>query len=220
MAHQFLKRSDGFAATIAAHSRVAGCGDCEDLIRDRTVEAHLPALVYFRCLNDDVRPGDTPVTEAEYDAFHTAMTAQNYERKFLADKRAASARVTAEHATHTATQADPAIPAAGKTLLRCACERRLADLGRTAASDEAELARCRADLVATGSTRKRRLRDEQTRLAAELPVCTQKRDDLRGLLTKAMSGRQRAVHSTLLERAEADVRGRESRLAVIAERLG
>jgi hypothetical protein len=147
----WIKRTDGIDAATTAHGITSGCPDsgCNEAVRDRSVQADQSQDVYFQCNGATPMPGDTEITEAEYDAAHCALTIHNYENVFIPrkEKLVADAEVTFADSTDRRD--------------RAAADGFLWEQQVRIADDRAELAKCKADVADTDglSIRQRRNAD-------------------------------------------------------------
>ncbi len=125
----WFARTDGLDGALAAH-RQCSLGGLSEVIRDR-VPGAVDLSIRFWC-PDPAMPGDTEITEGEYDDFHGSMTVQNYEAVFIPLKQARLAALQ--------QRAQPREAAAITSLIA------------TLAEDAAELAQCKADVADPASS--------------------------------------------------------------------
>jgi len=161
-----IKRSDGFQAAHNAHRYPDGTASLNEVIRDRTIAEDQPTDIYFSCdCPDGVRVGDTEITYAEYDAFHTAMTIQNYKNKFIPQREEKLNKIQSEHLAHEEQKAKITQLGLNSSLVlpHCNCERKISNLEKVVGEDRAECTKCEDENLNGKSTRLRRLQEELVR---------------------------------------------------------
>lgn len=155
----WFARTDGLDGAHAAH-RQCSLGGLNEVVRDRA-PGPVDLSIRFWC-PDPAVPGDTEITEREYDDFHGPMTVQNYEAVFipmkearLAARQQAAATLDAEAEELETATLPSALKAATRRALtasRAQAAERVASLVSVLADDAAELAQCRVDVADPNSS--------------------------------------------------------------------
>lgn len=165
----YVKRTDGFDATLAAH-RGNALGGLNELVRDRSIASDQPTTIVFWTTDDDIQPGDevfggqgaTPAQNATaYDVVSDPILQTSYEQKFIPDKQATVAEHQTALTAHNLDMQSANLPAFMRQQgegLRVSLENQLAQAQDILDTDNTELTAIKADLAAGRSVRVERLK--------------------------------------------------------------